>query len=98
MAVEYTASIASGYATDVVFYSEGSFRIMEGHYSAPSNATGFIETGFRNVDNYYIQDADPTTIVFTSTSTSASAPPATIGVYFSGMVAGATGYFEIKGW
>lgn len=98
MATEYTASVASGYATDVLFYSEGPYRIMRGHYSAPSNATGYIETGMRQVDNYFVQDADPTTFVMSSTSTSASAPPATIAVYFSGMVAGATGYFEFIGW
>lgn len=98
MATEYTCSMASGYASNVIFYGEGPFRIMRGHYSAPSNATGYIETGFRHIDNYYVQDADPTTFAFSSTSTSASAPPATIAVYFSGMVTGATGYFEFKGW
>jgi hypothetical protein len=98
MATEYTASVASGYATNVLFYSDGPFRIMNGHYSAPSADTGYIETGFRHIDTYYIQDADPTTIIFSSTSTSASAPPATLAVFFSGMVTGATGYFEIKGW
>lgn len=98
MATEYTASMASGYASNVVFYSQGPFRVMVGHYSAPNAATALFETGFRHIDNYYVQDADPATFVFSSTSTSLSAPPATIAVYCSGLVTGSTGYFEFRGW
>ena len=98
MATEYTSSAASGYASNVLFYPDGPFIVMAGHYSSPNNATALFETGFRHIDNYYVQDADPTTFVFSSTSTSASAPPATVSVYCSGLVTGSTGYFEFRGW
>ncbi len=92
MATEYTSSMGSGYATNVMFYPEGPFWIMKGHYSAPGAATALFETGFYHIDNYYVQDSDPATFVFTSKSNGE------IGVYCSGLVAGATGWFEFKGW
>lgn len=99
MAVEYTASIASGYLTDVVYYNKGTFLVMTGHYSSPSNATAIIETPFYNIETYYVQDADPTTFKFSSNVTVATASSdARLSMIFSGMVAGATGWFEVKGW
>ncbi len=90
-ATVYTASVASGHLTDVTYYNEGSRLIMYGHYSSPGVSTGLIETGMYEVEYYNVQDADPTTYVQTSGSNG------TIGVYFSGMVGGATGWFEFKG-
>ncbi len=98
MATTYTSSQASGYASGVVIYPQGTFWIMKGHYSAPNAATALFETPFRKIVNYYVQDADVSTFQFSSLSTSASAGPATIAVYCSGLVTGATGYFEFKGW
>lgn len=101
MAVTYTASIASGYLTDVLYYNQGQHLVFTGHYSAPSNATGIIETPFYHIDTYYVQDADPTTYAFSVNATgSVTTASANINqsLIFSGMVAGATGYFEIKGW
>lgn len=91
MAVTYTASAASGYATNVGYYDEGPLLCMYGHYSSPSNATGIIETQMYHVKSYFVQDADPTTYVQSANSNG------TIALIFSGMVTGATGYFEIKG-
>jgi hypothetical protein len=91
MAVEYTASISSGILTDVVHDTVGPFQRMLGHYSAPSNATGIIETGMFAVANAFVQDADPTTYVQSANANG------TIAVLFSGLVTGATGCFEIKG-
>ncbi len=91
MAATYTASVASGYLTDVLYYNEGPMLAMNGHYSAPSNATGIIETQMFKIKTYYVQDADPTTYVQSANSNG------TIALIFSGMVTGATGYFEIKG-
>lgn len=91
MAVTYTASAASGYATDVVYFSEGPRTVMAGHYSSPSNATGIIETEMFRVDEYYVQDADVTTFVQSANANG------TIALIFSGMVTGATGYFRIAG-
>jgi hypothetical protein len=92
MAATYTESIASGVLTNVMRYNEGSLLIMEGHYSSPSNATGIIETGMYNIAFYYVQDADPTTYAFSANANG------TIAVLFSGMVTGATGCFQIKGY
>lgn len=92
MAVTYTQSVASGYLTNIIYYNEGSLNIMEGHYCAPSNATGIIETGMFNITYALIQDADPTTYVYSANSNG------TYAVLFSGMVTGATGFFEIKGY
>lgn len=91
MATTYTSSAASGYATSVSYYSDGPFQVLTGHYQAPDNATGIIETEMYNINTYYVQDADPTTFVFSANSNG------TIAVIFSGLVTGATGWFEIKG-
>ena len=92
MAATYTMSVASGILTNVMYYNEGSLNIMEGHYSSPSNATGIIETGMFNVTYVHVQDADPTTYVYSANSNG------TYAVIFSGMVTGATGCFQIKGY
>lgn len=92
MAATYTMSVASGVLTNVVYYNEGSLNIMEGHYSSPSNATGIIETGMLNITWVHVQDADPTTYKFSANSNG------TYAVLFSGMVTGATGFFQIKGY
>ena len=92
MATTYTASAASGYATDVVFFNEGPQLVMQGHYECPDNATGIFETGMYKVTTYYVQDADPTTFVQSANANG------TIAVLCSGLVTGATGYFEFKGY
>lgn len=92
MATEYTMSVASGILTDVLWYAEGPKTVLEGHYSSPDATTGYIETGMYNVTDYYVQDADVTTFAFSAGSNG------TYAVYFSGMVAGATGYISIKGY
>ena len=92
MAITYTASITSGYATNTLYYDEGPLHVFTGHYSSPSNATGIIETGMYNLTNYYVQDADVTTFAQSANANG------TIALIFSGMVTGATGYFEIKGY
>ena len=101
MATTYTASVASGYLTDVLYYNKGTYLVMRGHYSAPNNATGIIETPFYNIDAYYVQDADPTTYALSTVATgSVTTASADIrqSLVFSGMVTGATGYFVIKGY
>lgn len=92
MAVTYTMSVASGYLTNVVYFNEGSFLVMNAHYSSPSNATGIIETGMYYIANVTVQDADPTTYVFSANSNG------TYAVLFSGMVTGATGFIDIRGY
>ena len=91
MAATYTNSTSSGYSTNWVYYNQGPFLCLTGHYSSPSNATGIIETQMFMIKEYYVQDADPTTYVQSANSNG------TIAVIFSGMVTGATGYFEFKG-
>ena len=91
MAVTYTMSITSGVLTAVNYYGKSYHLVMFGHYSSPSNATGIIETGMFHVNYYNVQDADPTTYVLSANSNG------TIAVIFSGMVTGATGWFEIRG-
>jgi hypothetical protein len=91
MAVTYTASVASGYSTNWVYYDAGPMLVLTGHYSAPSNATGIIESQMLMIKEYYVQDADPTTYVQSANANG------TIALIFSGMVTGATGYFELKG-
>ena len=91
MAVTYTNSTASGYMTAISYYDDGPMLVMRGHYSSPSNATAIIETGMYAVTEYFVQDADPTTYVQSANANG------TIALIFSGMVTGATGYFELKG-
>lgn len=92
MATTYTGSVASGYLTNVMYYNEGPLLVFTGHYESPDNATGIIETQMFNITNYYVQDADPTTFVQSANANG------TLALIFSGMVTGATGYFEIKGY
>ena len=92
MAATYTNSTASGYSTDWLYYNQGPTLVLTGHYSSPSNATGIIETQMFKVTEYYVQDADVTTFAQSANANG------TIALIFSGMVTGATGYFEIKGY
>ena len=92
MAVTYTQSVASGILTNVVYFNEGSFLVMNGHYSSPSNATGIIETGMYYLNIYNVSDADPTTYKQSANANG------TLALIFSGMVTGATGWFEIRGY
>lgn len=91
MAVTYTSSADSGYATSVAYYNAGPMLCFMGHYSAPSAATAIFETQMFDIVEYYVQEADPTTFVFSANSNG------TIAVLCSGLVAGATGYFEFRG-
>ena len=91
MAVTYTQSVASGYATDVLFYNVGPTLRMVGHYSSPSAATAIFETGMYAVTANYVQDADVTTFKLSANANG------TIAVICSGLVTGATGYFEFTG-
>lgn len=91
MATELTATAASGYLTNVAFIVQGNRRVMEGHYSSPSNTTMFIRTGMPILTWYNVPDADPTTYSETTDGVGG------ILLYFSGFVTGATGYFKIEG-
>ena len=91
MATTYTSSAASGYATNVVYYNAGPMLCCTGHYSAPSNATAIFETQMYSVKEYYVQDADVTTFKQSANANG------TIAVLVSGLVTGATGYFEFRG-
>lgn len=48
MATEYTASIASGYMTDVTYADIGPQLLMQAHFVAPDANTAIIETGMFN--------------------------------------------------
>jgi hypothetical protein len=91
MATELTASIASGYMTDVQYVAMGNRRVIEGHYSSPSNATMYIRTGMPILTYFHIPHADVTTYA------QATDGAGGINLYFSGFVAGATGFFKIEG-
>lgn len=91
MATQLTASLASGYMTDVAWISFGNKRAMTAHYSSPSATTMYISTGMPILTWYNVPDADPTT--YTETTDGVGG----INLYFSGFVTGATGYFMIVG-
>lgn len=91
MATQYTASASSGYATNVTHAYFGDKRVWMAHYSAPSNATGYVTPGMHFIHYVHVQDADPTTYQFASNTIGG------IDVYFSGMVTGSTGYILIMG-
>ncbi len=91
MATTLTASIGSGYATNVLFFNEGAQLVMQGHFSYPAADTAFIETGMYDVAFWSIPLGDMDTVTFTAGSNG------TIGVYFSGLTVGATGCFEFRG-
>lgn len=91
MASELTASASSGYMTNVSWFVQGNRRVMEGHYSSPGATTYYIRTGMPILTWYNVPDADPTTY------TEATDGVGGILLYFSGFVAGATGYFKIEG-
>lgn len=92
MATELTATVASGYMTDVVYGVSGSRRLLSGHYSSPTNQTHYIRTGMPILTYYNIPDADPTTY------SEATDGVGGILLYFSGFVVGSTGYFHIEGY
>lgn len=91
-ATEMTASYASGYLTDVAYYSVGPRLIMDAHYSSPSSGSMYIDTQMQYCFFIAITNADLDTVYQT----------AEIGngmqrVYFSGWTTGLTGGLFIWG-
>jgi hypothetical protein len=92
MATEYTASLASGYMTNVMAdVAIGPFRCFIGHYSAPSADTGYVNPGMTRILFVNVQDADPTTYQQTANSVGGKT------LSFSGLVTGSTGEIFILG-
>ena len=91
MAVTYTNSVASGYSTNTLYYDEGPLHVFTGTTRPRAMPRASSRLGCINIKNYYVQDADVTTFVQSANANG------TLALIFSGMVTGATGYFEIKG-
>ena len=91
MATTYTASVASGYATDVVYADIGVALQMQGHFVAPNAQTTIIETGMFGLTWGTLEGGDNTT--FTS-SANANGTYAFIG---SGLSTGNSGIFIMQG-
>lgn len=89
---ELTASIASGYMTDVQYTVWGNKLIFLAHYSAPDAASGFIRPGMQVIDLAAIDEADPDAMYFTSTANVMG-----VEIHFSGQAAADTGYIYIVG-
>jgi hypothetical protein len=66
MATVYTASIASGYLTDVVYADQGPALQMFGHFVAPDNATAIIETGMFGITMGAMDGADLASYVYSA--------------------------------
>ena len=92
MATTFTASAASGYATDVIWFSNGPQTVNFGHFSSPTAATGILEPGMFDIKGIEIENADPTTFKYSANSNG------TYAVIFSGLTVGATGFFRITGY
>jgi hypothetical protein len=90
--VEFTSSVSSGYATDVSYFSMGNRKAMMAHYSAPTGDRAYIETGMFAVEYIHVNDADPTTYVFSANAVGMQA------AYFSGLVTGSTGTIFLLGY
>jgi hypothetical protein len=91
MATTYTASIASGYMTDVVYANIGPSLVMMGHFVAPDNATALVDTGMFGVRLASMEGGD-----IDSTTSSANAN-GTITCIFSGHGAGDSGMIMVWG-
>lgn len=89
---EFTASIASGYMTDVQFVNWGNKVVFMAHYSAPDATSSFINLGMQVVDMAAIDEADPDAMYFTSTANVCG-----IQLCFSGHAAADTGYIYVVG-
>lgn len=66
MATTYTASMASGYMTDVSYANQGPMLLMMAHYVAPDAATAIIETGMFNVILGTMEHNDIDTVSFSA--------------------------------
>lgn len=89
--VTYTASIASGYLTNVMRDTDlGPFRCFTAHYSAAAGS-GTVSPGFKTIVYVNVQDADSTKYVYATNSAGE------MDVHFSGQSSGATGYMFMLG-
>lgn len=91
MAVQYTASTASGYLTNVQMDYFGNNYVWSAHFSSPGNATAYVTPGMNSFMFMDIPVADPTTFVPATNSIGS------LDLYFSGLVTGSTGYIMIVG-
>lgn len=89
---ELTASLLSGYMTDVQYVVWGNKIAFLAHYSSPDAASGFIRPGFNFIDLAAIDETDPDAMYFTSTANVMG-----IEIHFSGQAAADTGYIYILG-
>ena len=89
---DLTASVASGYLTDVLYFNNGPMLWMVGHYSSPASGTAIIETGMYDVRVATIQDADMDTTYFSAGANG------TYAVLASGLTTGDAGFFMIQGY
>jgi len=91
MATTYTASIASGYMTDVVYADVGPQLIMMAHFVAPNSATAIIETGMFGIRMGAFTHGD------LATFTSSANANGTYAFIASGHAAGDSGIIMIWG-
>ena len=89
---DFTASIASGALTDVLFFNNGPQLWMVGHFVAPASGTALIEPGMFNVSMAAIEKVDVDTQYFSANSNG------TYAVLASGLATGESGYFMIVGY
>ena len=91
-AVELTASLASGYLTNVQWTVAGDRRVLEAHFSSPSNGCFFVRTGMPYLTWWSVDQADPVTYYSTTDGGFGQL------LYFSGWVTGATGQIRVEGY
>lgn len=90
--LEYTASIASGMMTDVVYSVIGNKRTMIARFSTPSTNSGYIRTGMPVVDLAAVSGTDNDVLTMAAATAGMG-----LNVYFSGHAAGYTGTIWIIG-
>ena len=66
MATTYTASIASGYLTDVTYANQGPALQMFGHFVAPNNSSVILETGMFGIYFGSIDHMDGDTVSYSA--------------------------------
>ena len=91
MATVYTAGIASGYLTDVVYANVGPTVVMQGHFVAPNNATAIIETGMFGINFGAIDGGDMATYVYSAGANG------TYAFIASGLATDDSGVFIVQG-
>lgn len=89
---DMTASFASGYLTDAMYYDLGPLLAYAGHYSSPASGTAIFETGMYNIAMAAITNVDIDTQYYSANANG------TYAVLASGLTTGTTGFFLIQGW